>query len=282
MPIVSIIIPCFNQEKYIAECLDSVLNQSYTDLECIVINDGSTDNSLLIVSEYIQKDSRVKVVSQENQGLSNSRNNGIKIAKGEFILPLDADDMIGSTYVEDAIGFFKENTNYSVVYCNARYFGKKEDVMDLKKYSYKQLLKENCIFCSAFFKKSEYNTTKGYDPNLIYGYEDWEFWIQLLNEKSKVHKIEKELFYYRQTENSMISFTKDPFKVNFTMNCIYQKHSETYGDIFFKGKLLNAMDIVNTMIDTPPKHTLFLNIKKTISYKIFVKLECFLRGIKFK
>ena len=93
---VSVIVPCYNQAQYLDEALQSILNQSFTDWECIVVNDGSKDNTEFISNEWIKKDSRFKYVYQDNGGLSNARNVGIKKAEGEFILPLDADDKIGA------------------------------------------------------------------------------------------------------------------------------------------------------------------------------------------
>lgn len=90
--IVSIIVPVFNVENYISESIESVINQSYRDIEVILINDGSTDNSKKICEEYCLIDKRIKLINQKNQGLSVSRNNGLKLANGEYILFLDSDD----------------------------------------------------------------------------------------------------------------------------------------------------------------------------------------------
>lgn len=93
-PLISVIVPVYNTENYIGDCLDSILAQTYTNLEVIVINDGSKDNSELIVKEYIAKDSRIKYVKQENSGLSTTRNNGMEIAMGKYIAFIDSDDII--------------------------------------------------------------------------------------------------------------------------------------------------------------------------------------------
>ena len=91
---ISAIVPVYNVEKYLKECLDSIINQTLTDIEIICINDGSTDNSLKILNEYAEKDKRVKIFTQKNQGLSIARNNGMKYAKGEYISFIDSDDYI--------------------------------------------------------------------------------------------------------------------------------------------------------------------------------------------
>ncbi len=100
MPAVSVIIPVYNVEKYLRRCLDSVLNQTFTDWEAICVNDGSPDNSLDILKEYAKKDSRFKIVDKKNGGLSDARNAGMKIATGDYILYLDSDDFIHPQTVE--------------------------------------------------------------------------------------------------------------------------------------------------------------------------------------
>ena len=106
MPKVSVIIPIYNVEKYLRECLDSVVNQTLKDIEIICINDGSTDNSLAILEEYASKDSRIILLNQENQGQGVARNNGIKISKGEYTAFIDPDDWVELDYLEIAYKSF--------------------------------------------------------------------------------------------------------------------------------------------------------------------------------
>lgn len=101
---ISVIIPCYNVAEYVGECLDSVINQTFTDLEILCINDGSTDDTLTILESYAEKDSRIKIFSQENKGLSASRNFGMDVAKGEYIAFIDADDYFDLTTFEQLHG----------------------------------------------------------------------------------------------------------------------------------------------------------------------------------
>ena len=94
--IVSVIIPVYNVEKYISEAIESVLNQSLIDIEVILIDDGSTDNSLLICEQFLQKESRIKLLKQKNSGVSNARNNGLNLAIGKYVFFMDSDDTIDS------------------------------------------------------------------------------------------------------------------------------------------------------------------------------------------
>lgn len=107
--LISIIIPVYNVEKYLKKCLDSVLEQTYKNLEIILVDDGSTDNSKTICDEYEKKDKRIKLIHKENGGLSDARNAGINIAKGEYITFVDSDDYISKDYVEYMYKMIKEN-----------------------------------------------------------------------------------------------------------------------------------------------------------------------------
>ena len=98
---VSVVVPAYNVENYIEDCLKSLINQTLKEIEIIVVNDGSTDNTFEIINKYANLDFRIKVISQENQGISVTRNNGIKIAKGEYIGFVDSDDWVDENYFEE-------------------------------------------------------------------------------------------------------------------------------------------------------------------------------------
>ena len=106
---ISIIIPVYNVEKYLEKCLDSVINQTYTNLEIVCVNDGSKDGSLAILEEYARKDGRVKVVSRENRGISRTRNDALDVATGEWIMFIDSDDWIDDCTCEKAMGAAMEH-----------------------------------------------------------------------------------------------------------------------------------------------------------------------------
>ena len=107
-PKISVIIPIYNVEKYLRKCLDSIINQSFTDIEIICINDGSTDNCLQILKEYANKDNRIIIISQENQGPGPARNRGLEIAKGEYISFIDPDDWVSLNFYESLYGEAKK------------------------------------------------------------------------------------------------------------------------------------------------------------------------------
>ena len=210
--LISIVVPCYNQAQYLEECLESVINQTYQNWECIIVNDGSPDNTEEVALSICAKDSRIKYLKKDNGGASSARNAGIQIANGEFVLPLDADDKIGNLYLEKAVDAFSLNNEINLVYCAAKKFGQENEIWDLPDYSYKHLLIDNMIFCSAFFRQSDWEKVGGYDESLKSGFEDWAFWLKILDEKSIIYKIPDILFHYRIKE---VSMTKDLQKNNY-------------------------------------------------------------------
>lgn len=224
---VSIIVPCYNQAQYLDEALQSVLGQTYTNWECIIINDGSPDDTEEIAKKWVEIDSRFIYVKQENGGLSSARNTGIENAIGAFILPLDADDKIANNYIENAVKSFDEDASLKVVYCKAEKFGDKMGLWDLPEFSIHDLAHYNMIFCSAFFRKKDWELVGGYDVNMIYGLEDWEFWIAILKNGGNVKCLEEVGFYYRIRENSMARMI-DNKQRDYAERYVFQKHAEFY------------------------------------------------------
>ena len=205
--LISVIVPCYNQAQYLDECLQSVLDQTYPNWECIIVNDGSPDNTEEVAKKWLAKDSRFRYFYKENGGLSSARNFGIKKAEGEWILPLDSDDYISNDYLDLAKNHFADQ-DLKVIYCEAQKFGVLNEKWKLKEFSLFNLAVENLIFCSAFFRKEDWEKVGGYDENLLHGLEDWDFWISLLKNDGKVLKLNETCFFYQIKENSMLKELK--------------------------------------------------------------------------
>ena len=226
MPKVSVIIPCYNQGEYIDYAVDSVLEQTFQDFEIIIVNDGSTDD---FTNEKLKNYNKpkTKVIDTINLGLSAARNNGILASTGKYILPLDADDKIGNTYLEKAVRILDENNKIGILYCEAELFGEKSGKWDLPDYNFYEFLCENQIFCSAFFRRDDYNKTNGYNSSLIYGSEDWDFWLTLIENGVEVYRIPETLFYYRIRCNSMVR-SIDADETKYSQNVIVRNHPALY------------------------------------------------------
>lgn len=225
--LVSVIIPCFNSAPYIVETLNSVKHQTYSNWECIIINNNSTDNSIQVVNEYIQNDLRFKLIQQEKKGVSAARNKGILESKGEYILPLDADDLIDKTYIEKAVFHLRSNSELKVVYCKADFFGEWKGEWQLPPFSIQQMLIENVIFCTALYKRIDFNQTKGYNESMLLGYEDWDFWLSLLKNNNEVFQIQETLFHYRIRKTSRNNALKDE-DYRLLRKQLYENHKELY------------------------------------------------------
>ena len=196
-PRISIIIPCYNGAKYIRETLDCLLKQTIEDWECIIVNDGSIDNSLEILKEYAEKDPRYKYIDKKNEGPAIARNTAIAASSGKYIMPLDADDLIAPFYAEKAIDYLQNHPKCKVVYGEAEYFDGRTGVWELPEYNYDTELWKNSIFCTAVYRRLDYDKTIGYNPNMKFGNEDWDFWLSLLGIDDEVYKIPETVLYYR-------------------------------------------------------------------------------------
>lgn len=200
MPKISIIIPCYNQGQFLDEAVQSVLEQTFQDFEIIIVNDGSTDAQTKDILKNLNKPN-TRVINTSNQKLASARNNGIKEATGKYILPLDADDKIGPEYLELANEILDNNSDIGIVYCLCEFFGAEKGLWELPEYNFPKMLLVNRIFCSSLFRRSDWEKVGGYNPNMVYSYEDWDFWLSLIEIGVGVHQIQKVMFYYRQHSN---------------------------------------------------------------------------------
>lgn len=202
MPCVSVIIPCFNQGEYLHDAVQSVLDQNYDSFEIIIVNDGSTDSvTIEALNRYISPP--VRVLHTTNQGLSCARNNGIAVAQGQYILPLDADDCIADGYISQAVAVLDGNPQVGIVYGEAVFTGAASGRWNLSPASLQRMLTRNVIFHAAFFRKSEWEKTGGYNSNMRYGLEDWDFWLSLLEHGGSVVRLNRVVYFYRIAETSM-------------------------------------------------------------------------------
>ena len=201
--LISVIVPCYNQGIYLKETIQSALASSYRPLEILIINDGSTDHSLEIAKELEAQYPEVRVLDQLNAGVTKARNVGIAAAQGEYLLPLDGDDLISASYIEKGLAILSTRPKVKVVYCQAEKFsdsGRKP--WKLKPFSLQQLAKDNMIFVSALFRKADALAVGGFSEDMQLGREDWEFWIKLLKNGGEVVQLPEVGFFYRLTPTS--------------------------------------------------------------------------------
>ena len=206
--IVSIIIPCWNLEKYISRCIESILKQTYTYLEIILINDGSSDSTLSICEEYKKLDSRIKVISQKNSGVSIARNTGLKAAKGSYIMFIDGDDYVDSIYVERMLEIANRHQAKIVVChgldCNVdgtllngqkKYLGKSgetkikfNDEYNFHGY-YSHMTVWGVLFEREIIKNQIFN-------DKLYVGEDTLFYVEALKKSNEFYYIDEGMYHY--------------------------------------------------------------------------------------
>lgn len=217
MELISIIIPIYKVEQYLAECMESVLGQSYTNLEIILVDDGSPDACPALCDEYAQKDKRVKVIHKENGGLSDARNAGLEIATGEYIAFVDSDDVIHKDYVRLLYEAIK-GANADISACDLIEFQDGEEtpsftseIRDVKcnQYSPKEALSE--LIQGIGFRAVAWN--KLYKRSVLTGetfevgryHEDEFFTYRIIDKASKLSFVTAKLYYYRQRSGSIMS-----------------------------------------------------------------------------
>lgn len=225
---VSIIMPCFNDGMYIQESIESVLGQTYKNIEIIIINDGSTDE---FTNEILSKQSwpNTRILNTQGLGPAAARNYGIKHAEGKYILPVDSDDLIESTYIEKAVNILDKNPNVGVVYCRAELFGESSGMWDLPTYSLDKMLLDNIVFVTALFYKKDWEQVGGFNTEMKNGMEDYDFWLSLLEIDREIHQIDEVLFKYRiKPVSRTTKFQSDERVVMDTYKQIYRNHPNLY------------------------------------------------------
>lgn len=214
-PKISVVVPVYNAEKYLKKCVYSISSQSYSQLEIILIDDGSLDSSLDICYELSKKDSRIKVFSKENSGVSHTRNLGIKKATGEYILFVDSDDFIDSSYISDLYNEMIKK-NYDMLISGMTICDEQERIIrkELYKDINQELILDNiledvintlyfCSSCKTLIKKSlimDHHIL--FDEQLSFG-EDLTFSYQLLKASKKIGYLSNTEYYYRQNSISL-------------------------------------------------------------------------------
>lgn len=213
MPRISIIIPVYNAEQYLEECLLSISQQTFGDFEILAINDGSTDSSLEILNQYLEKEARLKVLSQANQGVSAARNLGLKYAQGEYITFVDADDWLHPETLEHYIEIVNhENSDIVISQFLKRKSTEKPTGISIKSFDRKAI--EQKIFpkfiesdgynsvCNKLYQAELITKTSAKFPMGVRIAEDAQFNHQVFSQAQKISETHFQSYYYREVEGS--------------------------------------------------------------------------------
>lgn len=196
---VTIAIPCYKQAQYLPDAIESALNQTYKDIEVIVVNDGSPDHSKEITEKY-----PVKVINQVNKGLASARNAAIMSMRGQYFLPLDADDILLENCVEELVRVAKA-TGADIIAPSFKTFGLSgEQVILMAAPTLADFRTGNRIGYFSMIKRTALQEVGGYSPRMVEGYEDMHLSINLLSRGKTIVTVPQPLVLYRTKENSMI------------------------------------------------------------------------------
>lgn len=234
--LVSIIVPCYNQSKYLTDTIKSVIDQNYQNWECIIINDGSTDNTDQVASELCKKDQRITLITQENAGVCTARNNAILASHGKYILCLDADDLISPNFLTETVTLIESNSEIKIVTSTVLYFHGKKGQLTPKSYNLDVIIAENQIVVTSLFRRKDFDKVGGFSLYMQEGLEDWEFWIKILKSGGLIKCANKAIFYYRIKKNSR-NDKIDLLKANKLRFLIWQNNKELFSNHFFNPML---------------------------------------------
>ena len=255
--LISVVVPLYNVEKYLPYSIEQIINQTYTNLEIILVNDGSTDNSKLICERYKNKDKRIKLINQQNKGLSVARNVGIENATGDYISFIDSDDIISIKFYEVLYKLLVE-TNSDIAECVFKeiseqdVFNNKYDLDNTNDLSYSivdllgafhrihnekiSVIRKASIVCNKLYKKNLFDDIRFPEGKR---YEDDFTIYKIINKINQLVSTEKVLYYYVQRENSIMH---QPFSLK-RLDALeaYDNHVEffkTYPDKYLFSKCL--------------------------------------------
>jgi alpha-1,3-rhamnosyltransferase len=216
LPLVSVVVPCYNHEKYVKETIESIINQTYKNIELIVIDDGSKDNSVSVIQELADKYG-FTFIHRPNKGLSATLNEGIKLSKGKYFSAIASDDILMLEKIEKQVEFMESNPEYGMCYGKIVYF--EDSIKNTSEYSnsnkqgwvFDDLLNYGCFIPapSTFMRKEVFESVGGFDKNLWI--EDWDMWLRI-SQKYQVGYIDEYLAYYRKHDTNISSQSLKMYK----------------------------------------------------------------------
>lgn len=230
---VSVVIPCFNHGEFLPEAVGSVTGMGRQDVELIVVDDGSTDDRTRKEMEKLRANG-IRVISQENKGLSAARNAAIAASTGEYVLPLDADNRLRPAYIDHGIRILDANPEVGVVYGDAQLMGTRTGHWHVGPFDPNRLLNWNYIDACAIYRRSVWEQNGGYYSTMPDqgGHEDWDFWIGALEHGWQFVYVREVLFEYRLATESMVTRAQ-PFR-SAVEDFIARKHSRIYRESWLR------------------------------------------------
>lgn len=258
-PLFSIIIPCYNDGKYLPDAIESLKSCDASLFELIIVNDGSKDEATITYLKQLEIEGYT-VIHQQNKGLSGARNTGISKSNGKYIVPLDSDNKLRPEYLLRAKTVLENDENIAVVYGRPQHFGANSEVPQVGYFNLQRLMLGNYIDACAIYRKAVWEQAGGYDEQMRLGLEDWEFWLRLAFNGYKFHFINEVLFDYRVRPDSMAR-TDTTDRYNSIVSYVEEKH-----------KYFMSFDAVSTYFRIKYKGNYIIFMLKMLLYMKFHKL----------
>ncbi len=260
-PIVSIIIPVYNTEKYIAEAIESVLNQTFESWELLIINDGSTDDTAKILAIF--EDERITILTQENKGVSVARNRGLALAKGEYITFLDADDALPSYALEKRVTYLERNIDVDIVHgkVSIRDRHLTDELRSYEPFAMDNVFKNTLHLDKNMFFNPNYMIRKKslgrveFQEGMTHA-EDIVFLLRLSSQKMVFHSIALPMYYYRVSETSAMS-NMQGWRQGY-LDLLY--HIKSIDSIYYRDTIIMRIKIAKMLVLWHIKNKYFLGL----------------------
>jgi hypothetical protein len=271
-PRVSVFLPCFNAHKHLRQAIDSVRNQTFQDLEILVIDDGSTDPDTLTVLDGLGDD--VRVIRQKNRGLAGARNRGFAEARGHCVLPLDCDDWLEPEFVEKGMQALEAAGARAFAFAHLFLEGDESGPLAKNYNGFEQLFVNQLPYC-LLVPKSLWTEVGGYDETMRYGFEDWEFNIRLGLSGATGIVIEEPLFHYRVSGTGMLKslsvgrfaqlwgYIQDKHRAAYTWTALRQRRNQWRGKpSTYPAFMLYGLLVLHRLLPDVVFNTIFRNAMK--------------------
>lgn len=201
MTLVSVVIPCFNAGAYLLEAVASARAQTWSSVEVVVVDDGSDDAETVEALARVEQEGS-HLIRIAHAGPAAARNAGIEATRGAYIFTLDGDDRMDPTLIERAAGVMAQDDGVGIVYSQVQFFGDRTGPWELPPYRFPDILLGNMIPSAALFRRSDWAAVGGYNTNMVEGWEDYDFWLSLIERGRAVVQIPEPLLHYRRHGHS--------------------------------------------------------------------------------
>jgi hypothetical protein len=262
----SVVIPCYNQGEFLVDAIASVERTATEKCELIIVNDGSTETRTIEVLEVLRK-AGYCILDRANAGLAAARNNGIRAARGQYILPLDADNRLAPGFIPAAIAVLKTKSDVGVVYGDRLEFGARSGRAHIPTFNLNLLLRSNYIDACAVYRREVWSSCGGYDAGAAV-LEDWEFWIAAAQAGWRFFRLDEVTFEYRVRPNSMLALAGLDVQSS-THNYILRKHRTLYRDVISMNNLsLEAAAAISLRVTGAPPQ----EVKASAMFKLIAEV----------